>query len=153
MKRYEQWLSLIARLVLGSTLLAAGMLKVTHPYTSTAAVRAYRLLPNNVANLVGYTLPWFEIGVGLALIVGLGVRVFAIIGGALMLVFAAAVGSAWARGLTIDCGCFGGGGQVAPGATKYWQEIARDLGLSLIAAFLIWKPRSRFALGDTKGAI
>jgi hypothetical protein len=36
---------------------------------------------------------------------------------------------------------------VAAGATKYWQEILRDLGLTLIAGYLIWKPKSKFALG------
>jgi len=153
MKKYEQWFSLIARLVLGGTLLAAGLLKISHPYTSAAAVRAYRVLPTELANLIGYALPWFEIGIALTLIFGLGVRLSASIAGALMLIFIAGVASAWARGLTIDCGCFGGGGQVAPGATQYWQEIARDLGLTLLAAFLIWRPRSRFALGETKGAI
>ncbi|OIQ75971.1 methylamine utilization protein MauE [mine drainage metagenome] len=153
MKRYALWISLVARLVLGGTLLLAGMLKVSHPYTSTAAVRAYRLLPNSLANLIGYTLPWVEIGVALALILGIGVRICSVIAGIMMVAFIIGVGSAWARGLTIDCGCFGGGGQVARGATKYWQEIGRDLGLTLIAAFLIWKPTSKFALGETKRAI
>ena len=52
-----------------------------------------------------------------------------------MIVFIAAVSSAWARGLSIDCGCFGGGGQVAAGQTKYLQEILRDVGLLALAAF------------------
>jgi uncharacterized membrane protein YphA (DoxX/SURF4 family) len=147
MKRYSAWLTLLARLILGGTLLAAGLLKVAHPYTSAAAVRAYRLLPHGLANFIGYTLPWFEIGVALALILGLAVRFSAAVSGLLMLAFIFGVGSAWARGLTIDCGCFGGGGTVAAGATKYWQEILRDLGLTLIAGYLIWKPKSKFALG------
>ena len=153
MSRYAPWLSLVGRLILGGTLLAAGILKVSHPYTSAAAVRAYRLLPNSLANLIGYTLPWVEIGISLALILGLGVRISSAITGILMVAFIIGVGSAWARGLTIDCGCFGGGGQVARGATKYWQEIVRDLGLTLIAGFLIWQPNSKFAMGETKRAI
>lgn len=148
MTRYAPWFSLVGRLVLGGTLLAAGLLKISHPYTSAAAVRAYRLLPNALANLIGYSLPWVEIGISLTLILGLGIRLSASIAGILMVAFIIGVGSAWARGLTIDCGCFGGGGQVAAGATKYWQEIARDLGLTLIAGFLIWRPKSKFALGE-----
>jgi uncharacterized membrane protein YphA (DoxX/SURF4 family) len=147
MKRYSEWLSLLGRLLLGGTLFAAGLLKVSHPYTSAAAVRAYRLLPNSLANLIGYTLPWVEIGVSLALILGLSVRITAAISGLLMAAFIIGVGSAWARGLTIDCGCFGGGGKVAAGATKYWQEILRDVGLTLIAGYLVWKPKGKFALG------
>ncbi|HUW77780.1 MAG TPA: MauE/DoxX family redox-associated membrane protein [Candidatus Nanopelagicaceae bacterium] len=148
MNRYYAWLSLLARLTLGGTLLAAGLLKVTHPYTSAAAVRAYRLLPNALANFIGYTLPWVEIGLALALIFGLSLRITSAMSGLLMVAFIIGVASAWARGLTIDCGCFGGGGTVAVGETKYWQEIARDLGLTLIAAYLVWKPKSKFALGE-----
>jgi uncharacterized membrane protein YphA (DoxX/SURF4 family) len=146
--RYSLWLSLVGRLILGGTLLAAGLLKVSHPYTSAAAVRAYRLLPNNLANLIGYTLPWFEIGIALALILGLAVRICSVITGLLMIAFMVGVGSAWARGLTIDCGCFGGGGKVAAGATQYWQEMLRDMGLIVIVVYLIWKPKSKFALGE-----
>jgi len=146
--RYSAWISLVGRLVLGGTLFYAGALKVTHPYTSTAAVRAYRLLPNNVANAIGYALPWIEIGIALALILGLGVRICSIISVILFMAFVGGIGSAWARGLTIDCGCFGGGGQVAAGATKYWQEIVRDMGLIIISAYLIWRPKSKFALGQ-----
>jgi uncharacterized membrane protein YphA (DoxX/SURF4 family) len=146
--RYSPWLSLVGRLILGGTLLAAGLLKVSHPYTSAAAVRAYRLLPNNLANLIGYTLPWLEIGIALALILGLAVRICSVITGLLMIAFMVGVGSAWARGLTIDCGCFGGGGKVAAGATQYWQEMLRDMGLIVIVVYLIWKPKSKFALGE-----
>jgi uncharacterized membrane protein YphA (DoxX/SURF4 family) len=146
--RYSLWLSLVGRLILGGTLLAAGLLKVSHPYTSAAAVRAYRLLPNNVANLIGYTLPWVEIGIALALILGLAIRICSVITGLLMIAFMVGVGSAWARGLTIDCGCFGGGGNVAAGATQYWQEMLRDMGLIVIVGYLIWKPKGKFALGE-----
>jgi hypothetical protein len=48
--------------------------------------------------------------------------------------------------LTIDCGCFGGGGQVAAGQTRYPQEIARDVGFLALAGWLIARPRTSFAL-------
>jgi len=147
MSRLAPWLALAGRLILGGTLLAAGLLKVSHPYTSAAAVRAYRLLPNSMATLLGYALPWVEIGVSTALILGLYTRIASVVSALLMLAFMFGVASAWARGLTIDCGCFGGGGQVAPGATQYGQEIARDGGLAIIAGLLIWRPKSKFALG------
>ena len=40
----------------------------------------------------------------------------------LLVVFIAAVASAAARGLSIDCGCFGGGGPVPPGQTAYGRR-------------------------------
>jgi uncharacterized membrane protein YphA (DoxX/SURF4 family) len=142
----KPWLSLVARLVLGGVMVVAGALKVTDPETATQAVRAYELLPSALDAPVGLILPFLEIAIGLLLIVGFGVRWAAFAAGVLMVVFIAAVSSAWARGLAIDCGCFGGGGQVAPGQTKYLQEILRDVGLLVLAGWLWLNPPSRFAL-------
>jgi uncharacterized membrane protein YphA (DoxX/SURF4 family) len=140
------WVSLAARLLLGGVMLVAGALKVTDPEAATQAVRAYELLPQGFDGVVGLLLPFLEIGIGLLLIVGYGVRAAAVAAGVFMVVFIAAVSSAWARGLAIDCGCFGGGGQVAPGDTKYLQEILRDVGLLVVAGWLFLNPLSRFAL-------
>lgn len=138
--------STVARVVLGGVLLVAGAIKVADPVTSEQAVRAYELLPHSLETPVGWGLPFLEVALGLLLLVGYGTRIAAAIGGVLMIVFIAAVSSAWARGLSIDCGCFGGGGEVAPGQTQYVQEILRDTGLLLLAGWLVRLPRSRLAL-------
>ena len=140
------WLGLLARLTLGGVIFVAGALKVTTPYKSAAAMRAYELLPISIANFFGYALPWFEVGLGALLILGVVTRLSAFFAGSLMIVFIIAIASAWARGLSIDCGCFGGGGQVAPGETKYLQEIVRDFGLALLAVYLYWRPHTKWAL-------
>jgi uncharacterized membrane protein YphA (DoxX/SURF4 family) len=41
----QPWLTLIARLILGAVLLAAGALKIGNLQKSAMAVRAYELLP------------------------------------------------------------------------------------------------------------
>ena len=110
------------------------------------AVRAYELLPVSVANLFGYILPWFEIGVGALLILGVAVKISALLGGVTMVIFIFAIAQAWARGLSIDCGCFGGGGAVDPDQTKYLEEILRDFGLTLMAFYLYRFPKGRFGL-------
>ena len=140
------WVSLGARLLLGGVLLVAGALKVSDPETAAQAVRAYELLPSSLVQPVGWGMPFLEIAIGLLLVVGFGVRVSAAAAGVFMIVFIVAVSSAWARGLSIDCGCFGGGGQVAPGQTKYLQEILRDAGLLVLAAWLWLYPASKFAV-------
>jgi uncharacterized membrane protein YphA (DoxX/SURF4 family) len=146
LNKYGKWFGLIARLTLGDVLLAAGWLKVFTPAKSQMAVRAYEVLPISVANFFGIALPWFEVGLGVLLILGIAVRLSAALGGALMVLFIAAISQAWARGLSIDCGCFGGGGTVAPGQTKYLSEILRDTGLALLALYLIRYPLTRFAV-------
>src|SRR3546814_3040563 len=70
----------------------------------------------------------------------------ALLSGLLFLVFIIGIASAWQRGLQIDCGCFGGGGQIADATSKYPLEIARDVGLLAASALLVWRPRTRLAL-------
>jgi uncharacterized membrane protein YphA (DoxX/SURF4 family) len=144
--KVQPWLTLLSRLVLGGVLLAAGALKVGNPQKSAMAVRAYEILPINIANFLGYVLPWMEVGVGTLLIIGVGVKISAAIGGFTMFVFIIAISQAWARGLSIDCGCFGGGGAVEPGETKYLSEILRDIGLTMLGIYLYRFPKGRFGL-------
>ena len=146
------WVSTAARLVLGAVLLIAGGLKAIDSQSSVTAVRAYRLLPSSLATIVGWGLPFAEIALGLLLLAGIATRVIAVASAVLLLIFIAAVASAAARGLSIDCGCFGGGGEVAPGQTAYGIEIVRDVGLLLLAVWLVWRPRSRFTLYSLSGA-
>ena len=35
---------------------------------------------------------------------------------------------------------------MAPGQTAYGTELVRDVGLLLLALWLVWQPRSRFSL-------
>lgn len=144
--KYGKWFGLLSRLTLGGVLFAAGWLKIFTPAKSQMAVRAYEVLPIWLANFLGIFLPWFEVGLGALLILGIAVRLSAFFGGALMVVFIAAISQAWARGLSIDCGCFGGGGTVDPSETKYLSEILRDTGLVLLGLYLFRYPSTRFAV-------
>jgi len=139
-------LGLVLRLVLGTVVLAAGLLKITQPETSARAVRAYQLLPYDVAGYVGYALPIVEVAVGLLLVLGLFTRVSAIVSGLLMVAFIVGISSAWARGLTIDCGCFGSGGTIAASQTQYPWEIARDVGLLACAVWLALRPSTAYSM-------
>ena len=146
MKKYQPWIGLLLRVVLGGVLLVAGLLKYQHLDKSQMAVRAYELLPISLANFLGIVLPFVEIAVGILLIIGAAVRVSAVISGLLMLAFSIGISQAWARGLSIDCGCFGGGGQVAPGTANYLPELVRDAGLAIMAIYLFRYPQSKFGL-------
>jgi len=143
------WVSTLVRLGLAGILITAGLLKVVDPQSSVQAVRGYQLLPESLEVVVGWGLPFAEMALGLLLVAGAFTRVVAVVTGALMIVFIAAVVSAWVRGLTIDCGCFGGGGVVVASQTRYLPEIARDTGFWVMAVWLVWKPASRFSLDAT----
>jgi uncharacterized membrane protein YphA (DoxX/SURF4 family) len=146
------WIATAARLVLGVVWVVAGASKVTDLAASGRAVAAYRILPYHVATTVGAVLPFIEIALGILLIVGLATRLAAIISVVLLLVFIAGIASAWARGLRIECGCFGGGGDLSGNASpRYLGEILRDVALVLVAGFLVIFPSSRFSLDGFLG--
>jgi uncharacterized membrane protein YphA (DoxX/SURF4 family) len=147
--RVRDVIGLLARLVLGGVVLVAGLLKVGHLETSARSVRAYQLLPYDVAGYLGYGLPILEVAIGALLVLGLFTRFSAVVGGFLMVVFIIGIASAWARGLSIDCGCFGKGGTIAASQTQYPQEIARDVGLLACALWLVVRPRSALSLERT----
>jgi len=142
------WFGLVCRLALGGTLLVAGLLKISDLTQAARAVNAYRLFDPSVANAMGYALPPLEICIGLLLIVGLFTRAAAAAAGLLMLAFIIGVVSVWVRGYNIDCGCFGGGGDVS-GAGRAWRyasEVLRDLLLLGLASWLVVLPLTRFSL-------
>ncbi len=133
-------LGVLARLGLAAVFLVSGWLKAADHRETVVAVRAYDLLPESMVTLVAATLPYLEIAVGVLLLFGLATRLAAVLAAVLMVVFIAAVISAAARGLSIDCGCFGGGGTVDAGQTAYAPEILRDVGFLVLALFLIYRP-------------
>jgi len=149
--RFQPVITVLARLALGGVLLVAGGLKVLKPTESANAVAAYKILPTNVAHLTGYALPWLEVALALLLIFGFMVRPAAVISGLIMLVFIGAIASVWARGMLIDCGCFGGGGEIDPSLAAevrrtYFIEIMRDLGLALSALYLYFFPYGKLSV-------
>jgi uncharacterized membrane protein YphA (DoxX/SURF4 family) len=145
--RNREWLGTLARLVLAAVWLVAGALKLGDLAGSGRAVAAYRLLPPEGARLVGAALPFIEVALGVLLLLGVAIRLAAVVSAALFAVYVGAIASVWARGLSIDCGCFSGGGQLAVGQRPaYGWEIARDVALLAVAAFLVARPRTRLAI-------
>ncbi|MFC0556074.1 MauE/DoxX family redox-associated membrane protein [Planotetraspora thailandica] len=146
------WVTTVARLVLGVSLFVAGAIKIGAPAVSVQAVKAYQLLPDTAATFVGHGLPIVEMIVGVLLVLGLLARPSAVVGGLLMVAFIIGISSAWARGLRIDCGCFGGGGTVgADQDPGYIWELLRDAGYLLCAAWIIYKPPGRLAMDSALG--
>ncbi|HEX6248449.1 MAG TPA: MauE/DoxX family redox-associated membrane protein [Nocardioidaceae bacterium] len=142
------WVGLVARVLVGGVWIVAGALKLPDLASSVRAVRAYDLLPEALVPAVGYALPIIEIVVGILLVTGLLVRFSAAVSAVLFVAFIIGIASAWARGLQIDCGCFGGGGYDENATAKYPWEIARDLGLLFASLWLVWRPGTPWALDN-----
>lgn len=153
-----EWLGLAARVVVGGVWIWAGVAKLADPYGSAQAVRAYQILPWRVADAVGHTLPSLEVVIGTALVLGLLTRGAAAVSVLMFVAFIIGISSVWARGIQIDCGCFGGGGYDPNATGHYPWELARDTGLLLLSFFVVVVGRTQLAADDllfrrtTKGA-
>lgn len=141
----------LARIGLAAVFLISGYIKAIDLDQTYVAVQAYQVLPKPAIEPVSVLLPWFEIALGVLVLVGVGTRLVAVISAGLLLLFIAGVAQAWARGLSIDCGCFGGGGEVAPEKTSYGTELLRDTGFLALAVWLIVRPKTLFSLDEWLG--
>jgi putative oxidoreductase len=122
----------------GAVFLYAGTLKAYDPSAFLADVRSFALLPDPYAAWVALALPWIEIFSGLAIITGVHRRGGLLLLNASLLVFMAAIGQAWWRGINIHCGCFGS----QQGSSDYLELLGRDLVLLALGAWLMSQHRS-----------
>lgn len=142
----QPWLSLLVRLGMAGILIFAAIPKIQDLPASVRAVRAYRLLPEEVVPFVGNMLPFFELLLAVFLLAGLFTRIASVVWLLMMVGFTIGVIWVWAKGYSIDCGCFGGGGEVEEGATNYPIHLLERLGFSALGVFLLIFPRSKFSL-------
>jgi len=105
---------LVLRLCVGGVLCWAGGSKLTAVASFAESIANYRILPAQANQLLAAVIPWWEVVAGLLLVFGVWVRPAAMLAVAMFSLFGLAVSSALARGLDIDCGCFGtaAGGRV-----------------------------------------
>jgi uncharacterized membrane protein YphA (DoxX/SURF4 family) len=136
------WLGLALRLGAAGIWFAAGIAKLTELEHFRSQVAAYDLLPGSLVSPFAYALPFVEVFLGLYLALGLLTRPAAIATSLLMLLFIIALSQAWARGLVLDCGCFGGIAREKVGA---WA-VVRDTALGIPGVLLAVWPARRLSL-------
>jgi uncharacterized membrane protein YphA (DoxX/SURF4 family) len=145
MRRREDSVHLVARLVLGGVFLYAGIVKIADPTAFAGEIAAYRLLPYFGNYLAAAVLPWLELICGVLLITGCRTMAAAAVVLFLTTLFMAALASTILRGLDIDCGCFRPGGE----KTSAWTALGRDallMAAGLIVMRTQWRKRDRGAL-------
>lgn len=125
-------LNWVLRLVVGGAFVFAGALKIADPAQFAVAVSHYRLVPHELLNLLAILLPWIEVTAGVFVLAGIWLRAAALVITGLTAVFFALIVSALARGLNIECGCFGTVG----GKNVGLLNLAIDATLFFLAAFL-----------------
>lgn len=132
-----RWLIFLGRVALGLVFLYAAYTKLFEytadgwrqlPWISFAAtLQAYKILPEDAVIFLAKTLPWFELVLGVVLLIGVQVRWVATVASLLLLVFYVVLIRSYALGMNIECGCFGPGDQLT------WKTLVRDGVLLLMA--------------------
>jgi putative oxidoreductase len=146
--RQSDWsarLLLVARVIMGIIFVYAAYTKM--PWKQPAAffamtIDSYQVLPPWAVILVAKILPWFELALGFFLLVGWPLLFVSTLATLVLAGFFSLMVHTYAKGLEINCGCFGPGEHLGP------KSLARDgllLALSLgvtICAFLRHRRRS-----------
>jgi uncharacterized membrane protein YphA (DoxX/SURF4 family) len=131
---------------------AAGWPKFLDTEGTVRSVRAFQLVPASLVRPFAYALPALELVLAGLLLLGLGTRLAAAVTAGLMVMFGFGIATAWGRGLSIDCGCFGATGTtVADPVPGYVRDLLRDTGFLLMAGLLCWRPHSRLSLDALLG--
>ena len=131
--RHPNHLNWFLRLVVGGAFVTAGALKIADPAKFAMDVSNYRLVPYELINLVAILIPWIEVTAGAFVLAGIWLRAAALVIANLALIFFAIIVSALARGLNIECGCFGTIG----GKNIGLVNLAIDTTLLFLAALLV----------------
>lgn len=132
-----QWFVRSCQIVIGLVLLAAALPKLGDLRSFAASVHNFRIVPVPAENVLAVALPWIELVAGLALLLGIRARAGAVVATALLVVFTAAVAWAVARGLDIECGCFG----TADASRVGVRKLLENVGLLALAAAGSLRPR------------
>jgi uncharacterized membrane protein YphA (DoxX/SURF4 family) len=133
-------LEILARIILGAVFVYAGAVKVSAPQPLADSIASFSILPRALIVPLALGLPPFEMASGVLVLIGRPRRVGALAVLIVTAVFLAALGSALARGITVDCGCFGPG-TAAGTRAKMWLDFGRDAALIAGAAFLYARGR------------
>lgn len=126
----KRWLLIAGRLAIAVIFLWAGIAKVREPWLQFAvSIESFKIVPETWLEPIARYLPWCEIALGIALIPGILARWFSLLATGMLAWFLFIGVRAYAKGLTVDCGCFGAGGGAID--AKWFVEHAAMLALGL----------------------
>jgi putative oxidoreductase len=152
--RIELHLVLVLQTTLAVVFFAAALTKLVDRGRFERVVLNWAILPPPLVPTVAATLPWIELSLAPALLMGLMAPWTALAATGLLTAFTVAMGANLARGRTeVPCGCFG-----AQGAGRLsWALLCRTLALAGAAGVLAaaqTAPRAeRLTPGEAAGTV
>jgi uncharacterized membrane protein YphA (DoxX/SURF4 family) len=139
---FAQLITLAVRVIVGALFIVAGASKVGHFDDLAAAIAGFRILPEGLVAPLALILPFFEIGLGAYLLLGLFTRAAAWIAAVQLAIYAAAIASAVVRHIPANCGCFGPQDK----AVADWPHVIVDIALAAVCGLLALRAPGMFSL-------
>jgi putative oxidoreductase len=100
------WVELSSRVLIGVIFIYASLHKIGNLSLFAKIIYGYALFPAPTINLIAILLPYIEIIMGAALILGIYPRSAALILAGILFMFVVAISVNLIRGHEFDCGCF-----------------------------------------------
>ncbi len=133
-----RYVVLISRVILGGLFLLSSLGKLVDiPRYSVAVVYNYEILPDSLAIVFGWALPFIELLCGLGLLFGILTRLSSLGTALLSISFFITKAILLSRGSDIECGCFG-----AIASTLASVTIYLDPAILLMSLAVLLSPRS-----------
>lgn len=129
-----------ARIVIAAVFVFAAVPKLVNPRLFAEAIANYHLVPDSISSIAASVMPVMEMVIAIALVIGVKERGAAVASALMLLVFAVAMTTTIARGINLDCGCFG----AAAEAQVSWFTVARNVLLMLVSIFIALRPHAPF---------
>jgi uncharacterized membrane protein YphA (DoxX/SURF4 family) len=142
----KRWLLIGGRLAIAVIFLYAGIEKVRQPWLQFAvSVDSFKAVPDTWVEPIARILPWGEIALGIALVSSVLARWFSLIATLLLTLFLAVGIRAYAKGLQVDCGCFGAGTSHGIDAGWFAEHVGMlALGVAVTAGYFLMARRPSY---------
>lgn len=135
----RSWVTIALAVIIGAVFIYAGALKVWDPIKFATDISNFKILSWPLGMRLAFYLPWLEILCGLALVTGWMRRGGVGILTGLTMIFIVATIAAKARGIDLECGCFG---SATKGLSFTWHLVI-DLAILAGLVALWFLPQGR----------
>lgn len=133
-------------MIVAGLFLLAAVLKIINPADFAKDIQNYKLVPVNATHLLAMFIPWFEVTTALLLFIGRWAAAARLWIAIMLVGFTVAKFTLVARGLPLECGCFGKGnwlsdllGVLNKGERGIWFNFG--LMALLVIDFYVTRPR------------
>lgn len=139
-------ISFVARFYMAFVWFKAGLHKVNTYMDTSQSITAYKIFTPEFSGYLATIIGPLEIAGGVLLLLGIFLKQSSKVATIVLILFIIGMGQAWARGLNIECGCFGVQPSSNPTAAHFATSIARDFLFVFLTVWTIYRPFKKWAI-------